>query len=426
MSSQRGTLWLFYVCVVVFTSGCSGCWTNWRESYRYDEKQPFDIYALYELLEARPEGLNILEDSLTVLTTALTNKSSNYVFVGNYAHYTNKSVTALLDFVERGNTAFIAAYELPEDLATHLFGNDCYYSFYDNDERMGSLYLDTVGLQLVLDDEYFELYNIYNYEPQKRSTRYINAGLLCDEALDNEIIGTMEEYNANFMRLNWGKGNFYFHANPIFFTNYYLVDSLHYEYAEACLASTLKEGPVYWDETSRVPPTVARQRNQQRARNQSGGGYNGGRNLLSGNEALSYIQEQGPLALAWYTLIIAALLYVIFKGKRRQRIIPIINRRENASKRFIDTISRLVYQKGHHLALARQELASLRYHLQDRFGVRWKDNDPPPENLAELIGADEKIAKRALIEIRIVQGRNHLTDGELMRFYRSIEPLYRL
>jgi len=425
MSSQRGTLWLFYVCVVIFTSGCSGCWTNWRESYRYDEKQPFDIYALYELLEARPEGLNMLEDSLTVLTTALTDKSSNYVFVGNYAHYTNKSVTTLLDFVEKGNNAFIAADELPEDLASHLFGDDCYYNLLNT--QMGSLMLDTVRVQLTTKGENFELYNIYDFEPWNRNTQYINASLLCDEALDNEIIGTLEDYNANFIRLGWGEGNFYYHANPIFFTNFYLVDSTQYEYPEAVLTSVLEEGPVYWDEVSRVPPTVARQRNQQRARNQpGGGGYNGGRNLLSGNEALSYIQEQGPLALAWYTLILAALLYVIFRGKRRQRIIPIINRRENASKRFIDTISRLVYQKGHHLALARQELASLRYHLQDRFGVRWKDNDPPPENLAKLIGADEEIAERALIEIRIVQGRDNLTDGELMRFYRSIEPLYRL
>jgi len=425
MFSSRGTSWLFYTCVVIFTSGCSGCWTNWRESYRYDEKQPFDTYALYELLEARPEGLVFTEDSLSVLTTGDA-PGANYIFVGNYAYYTDQSVTQLLDFVERGNNAFIAAYELPEDLATHLFGNDCYYSFYDDNERMGSLSLDTVSLHLIPGDEAFKLYNVYDYEARMRSTRYINAGLLCDEALDNEIIGTMEDYNANFIRLNWGEGNFYFHANPIFFTNYYLVDSLQYKYAEASLASTLGEGPVYWDEASRVPPTVARQRNQQRNRNQGGGGYNGGRNLLSGNEALSYIQEQGPLALAWYTLILATLLYVVFRGKRRQRIIPVINRRENSSKRFIDTISRLVYQKGHHLALARQELASLRYHLQDRFGVRWKDNEPPPENLAELIGADEQITNRALIEIRIVQGRNQLTDGELMRFYRSIEPLYRL
>ena len=147
---------------------------------------------------------------------------------------------------------------------------------------------------------------------------------------------------------------------------------------------------------------------------------------MTGNEALSYIQEQGPLALAWYTLIIAALLYVIFRGKRRQRIIPSIDRRENSSKRFIDTISRLVYQKGNHAAIARQELGNLRFHLQEKYGIHWKEGQAPPENLAELTGISPEVAEKALIEIRIVQGKIEIEELALMRFYRAIEPLYKL
>jgi hypothetical protein len=410
---------LFYACVVLFISGCSGCSTNWNESYRYDEKQPYDLFALYELMEARPEGLVFVEDSLTLLRETEA-PSANYVFIGSHAYYNERSVTQLLDFVERGNTAFIAADDLPEDLARHLFGDDCYYSFYDDSERSGILNIDTVVMQFKDEDRDYTLFNVYGYEPRNRPTRYLNGEMLCDTLLDNEVLGTLDYYNINFTRLGWGDGNFYFHNNPIFFTNYYVVDSLQHEYAEAALA-TLNEGPVFWDEASRVPPSVARQAN-----NKQGQGYSGGRNLLTGNEALSYIQKQPPLALAWYTLLLATLLYVIFQGKRRQRIIPIVNQRENSSKRFIDTISRLVYKKGHHIALARQELASLRFFLQNRFNIRWKEGEPPPGNLAGLIGGDKKVAHRALVEIRFVQSKKHLTDGELLRFYHAIEPLYKL
>lgn len=413
----------FYLVVVLLAISSSGCWTSWSESYRYNKEQPFDVYALYELLDARPEGLHFLEDSLALLrdTTAT---GGNYVFVGSYAYYTETSVTDLLDYVERGNNAFIAAYDLPEDLATFLFSDDCYYSFYDENERILLESEDTLQMKLIWDSSAYEVHNVYNFEPYARPTRYINGGLFCDEALDNEIIGTFNEVNINFARLHWGEGDFFIHTNPIFFTNYYLVDSLQYQYAEAAL-SVLGPGPVYWDENSRVPPSAARQRNNRNARNNQQG-YNGGRNLLTGNEALSYVQEQPPLALAWYTLLLATLLYVIFRGKRRQRIIPILHQRENSSKRFIDTISRLVFQKGHHLALARQEVASLRHHLHERFGLRWREGEPPPENLGEAIGAPAELADRALIEIRIVQNRKHLDDHELMRFYRAIEPLYKL
>lgn len=405
------------MCLLTF----SGCPESWAETYEHDGKQPHDLYALKELLAARPEGLNMVEDSLSVLKEA--QERSNYIFVGDYAYYSEKSVTELLNFVEQGNTAFIAAYQLPEDLGYHLFGDACFNDYYlDQNEKYPTLYLDTVPLTLGVDT--FIQYQLWDYLPYPRATNYIDGSLLCDDSFDNEIKGFLAYDNVNFVRLHWGNGDFYFHANPIFLTNYYLADSLRHEYAEATLAA-LGPGPVYWDEYSRVPPSVARQRNNQRNQ-QNQRGYSGGRSLLQGNEALSYIQKQPPLALAWYTLLFSALLFLILKGRRRQRIIPLISRRENSSKRYIDTLSRLVLQSENHGALARQELNALRFYLNDRYGIRWKDGAPPPENLAELLGISEEIASRALIEIRLVQKRAYLEESDLMRFHRAIEPLFQL
>lgn len=398
-----------------------GCPTNWVETYEYDGKNPHDLYALYELLEARPEGLEMVEDSLAVLSDV--EGVSNYIFVGNYAYFNEKSVTELLDFVERGNTAYISAYQLPEDLGYHLFGDACFNDYYlEQNDKYPTLYMDTVMLTLGMDT--FTQYHLWNHKPYKRGANYIDGSLLCDDSFDNEIKGFLQYDNINFVRLHWGEGDFYFNSNPISLTNYYLVDSLRSGYAEAALAA-LGPGPVYWDEYSRVPPAVARQRNTQRNR-QNQRGYNGGRSLLTGNEALSYIQRQPPLALAWYTLLFTVVLFLILKGRRRQRVIPLIAPRENSSKRFIDTMSRLVYQGENHGALARQELNSLRFQLNERYGVRWKEGEPPPENLADLLGISEEVASRALIEIRIVQKKQYLEASDLMRFHRAIEPLFQL
>lgn len=405
------------VCLLTFY----GCPTNWSETYRYDEEDPHDVYALYELLDARPEGLEFVEDSLAVLNDV--SENSNYLFVGDYAYYNEKSVTQLLDFVERGNTAFIAAYQMPEDLGYHLFGDACFNDYYlDQSDKFPVIYLDTVPLDL--QNESYELYHVRNHEPSQRATHHIDPSLLCDEAFDNEILGNVQYENINFVRLHWGEGDFYFHTNPIFLTNYYVADSIRHAYPEAVM-SFLGEGPVYWDEYSRVPPAVARQRNNQRNQ-QNQRQYGGGRNLLTGNEALSYIQNQPPLALAWYTLLISGLLFLIMKGRRKQRIIPAISRRDNSSKRFIDTMSRLVFQGGNHGALARQELGSLRFHLQEKFGIRWKEGEPPPADLAALVGCSPEIAERALIEIRIVQKKDSLETSDLARFHRAIEPLFKL
>ena len=82
MFNGRTSTWVFYLLLVLFASGCSGCFTNWTESYRYNKKQPFDLYALYELMDARPEGRVFLEDSLATLK-GVDAQSGNYIFIGN-------------------------------------------------------------------------------------------------------------------------------------------------------------------------------------------------------------------------------------------------------------------------------------------------------------------------------------------------------
>lgn len=409
----------------------SGCGLDWNENYAYDDENPFDLYVLHELLDARPGEMTMLQDSLPALTEA---EKGSYVFVGNYAYYNERDITHLLDFVERGNNAFIAADELPNELAEMLYGSDCYYEYdyginysskYLDDEKGRPRYRDTVSLTLTGVTDTFEMVNIYKHKPRKTSFNYVEEHLLCDPEIDNESIGTLDTNHIAYVRLNWGAGYFYFNTQPKFFTNYYLVDSTSHRYAEAALAVALDEGPIYWDEASRIAPAIARQRRQ--AKNQANQPRNfRGRNLLSGNETLSYVQNQPALALAWYLIVVAVLLYVFFRGKRRQRIIPIINQRENSSKRFIDTLSRLVYQKGNHAALARQELRSLRFFLQDGYGIRWQPSEPLPANFAELTGASPAVIRRADIEIKIIHEKNSIDETALIRFHRAIEPLFQL
>ncbi len=407
---------------VLFLSGCD----PWTESYAYEGEKAFDTYALYELLEARPEGVVLMDDSLATIREDTT-LSGNYLFVGRNAYYTEREVTQLLDYVERGNNAFLFSYNLPEDLAYHLFGDECYYDrYYDDGDRIEGRYLDTVTFKDFRGTDSL-VQPVFSRRPGQYITTYHLAdALLCDDQLDNEVLLTVDTGLIAGVRLAWGAGQFYYFPNPIYLTNYYLVDSSDQRLARTMLAA-LGPGPVFYDEASRYYPeyddsgSASRRRNRNSQRN-----YTGGRNLLQGNETLLYILEQPPLALAWYTLLAAGLLFVLFRGRRRQRVIPVRLPRENSSKRFIDTISRLIYQKGNHLALARREVGSLRFYLQSRFGIRWREGDPPPENLSELTGTPPEVAERALREIRFVSSASTLGEGDLLRFFRAIEPLYQL
>ncbi|MBB4079035.1 hypothetical protein GGR28_001652 [Lewinella aquimaris] len=402
--------------------GCPS--VDWSESYRYDQQSPFDLYTLYELLAARPEGMTVLRDSLDLerLDTAT---ASNYVFIGHWPFYRERAVTGLLDYVERGNTVFLAATEIPEDLAYHLFGDACYYEEFEDyagygNERFPLVMVDSVTTYRYPAGDSFHLVNIRFWKPTPTALHVVSDRLLCNETLDNQVLGVLHTSGINFVRFGWGRGNFYFHSNPVFFTNWFLVDSTAYRYPEAML-SVIAEGPIYWDEYHR---RYRRDPNSVGGQGATPRNYTGGRNLLNGNRTLLYVLERRELAFAWYTLLAGAILFVVFRGKRRQRIIPIIPPRENGSRRFIDTIGRLLYQKGNHAALARRELAFLRLHLNHRFGVKWAEGDPPPADLASRCGLPPEVVERALLQIRVVSSGKALHDGDLLRFYRAIEPLY--
>ncbi|MCP9234518.1 DUF4350 domain-containing protein [Lewinella sp. JB7] len=402
--------------------GCPS--VNWSESYRYDERNPFDLYALHELLAARPEGMVRLQDSIDFRQLDSV-AATNYLFVGHWPFYREEAVTGLLNYVERGNTAFLAVSELPEDLAYHLFGDDCYYerfgeASYAGQDRFPTVIADSVTAYRYPDGAAFDLVNVRFWRPTPTPLHVIDERLLCDSTLDNRVLGVLDTFGVNFIRVGWGAGDFYVHSNPVFFTNWFLLDSLQYRYAEAML-SVIAEGPVYWDEHHRRyrrdPGTVGSR--QAASRN-----YDGGRNLLDGNPTLLYVQERRELAFAWYTLLAGAILYVLFRGRRRQRVIPPLPARTNDSRRFIDTVSRLLYRRGDHAALARRELASLRQHLNHRLGIHWLEGHPPPADLARRSGLPAAVIEQALTQIRVVTAGKRLRDGDLLRFYRAIEPLY--
>lgn len=398
----------------------SGCGYSWWESYRYNDEQPYDLSAIYQLLQDRPAGLVFNKDTLSALAYD-SNEVSNFLYIGSNIYMDEEDVTGLLGFVEAGNKAFLFTKYIPEDISYHLFGPDCYYYSSYNDSELEYFYTDTVNLRLtntaLLPQDSVSLSFVYDYKPQSHSWPYIPEYWLCDPGFGNETLGTLDSGRVNFLRLRYGDGEIFVHTNPELFTNYYLSDTSRFDYALGVF-SYLGDGPVFWDEYSRNYHLSPSQRNQN-AYNP-----NGGRNLFKDNHALRYILEQPPLALAWYIFLIGGLLYVIFLGKRRQRVVPFRTSPENSSRQFVDTIARLSYQHGNHATLAKREITMFRHFLQERFKVRWTEGTDLPTDLGLRTGLSDEVINHAAKQLRFVSQRDYLEDGDLMLFYRALRPIY--
>ena len=364
---------------------------DWRETYDIQSKEPYGTYAMHQLMSNYfPEkSFNTLDRNISETLPSKTEDISNYVFLG-YGWYLDSARTdRLLEFVDGGNNAFIFARMIPPDLLTSFLDfEDCSDYYFDEDfydEETIETRIRTLGFDGIQDTAvnlrlrhpklkenneykyvefhetergywehitwnqncYFEAEEVYDYEtdsyyytePDDRSREYLSLGYMNDSLI-------------NFVRVPHGDGYFYFHTTPIAFTNYFLKQKKNLKYVNQVLAH-MDEGDVFWDIENNLqssPPAIANtgQSNLQLP-------WNGDRATFNQQTPLQYILSERGFRWAWYLLLGTGVLYLFFRAKRKQRIIPVIEPNKNTSLEFVETIGTLHFQQNDHRQLAMQK-----------------------------------------------------------------------
>lgn len=174
-----------------------------------------------------------------------------------------------------------------------------------------------------------------NYYLQLTDKKLTDSRLLIDKLPDNqgfsyirsdiEILGKTlhkksnneSSISADFVKINFGKGHFYVHSEPLILTNYYVLKSKN-KYLENVL-SYLPDRQTVWFVETDTPLSMSPMR---------------------------FILNNPPLRYAWYLLLLGLLIFVLFNAKRKQRIVPVIEPLKNTSLDFIRSIGNLYLQEG--------------------------------------------------------------------------------
>lgn len=331
-------------------------WT--KKSYAETSEEPYGTQIFHRLLGRYFEGHTLVNLKANVGNELPSDSSGhyNYVFVGEALYLDSLSTRALLDFVARGNTALLASKTIPFDLMNYIYYEECEDAIWNDYAGME----DTV-VQLSLAEPEPRGPTPFHYARQNRPAaytwRHIGRDFFC-EGLPQRPIGYLNDSLVNFADFPHGGGHFLLHTNPVAFSNYSLLRPEARTYAEGVL-SWLSPGDIYWDAVSRVPEAVGRKRNRSNAGGES----------PSEKSPLAYILQQPSLAWAWYLLVGLAGVWLLFRSKRRQRIIPVLPKNENSSFEFINTISNLHFRDRNYQGLCAQSMKLFLAHVRERYGV---------------------------------------------------------
>lgn len=408
----------FAVLVVLGLLGCGSKRHNWAENYKADNKGPYGTSIFFELLKDKEGGskFSVTESKLhKVLPDSAI--ASNYVFIGEALFLDSVDVECLINFVDRGNVAFISSRTIPNNLITRIQFDPCQVGYW---EDYFEIYDTAVAMRLdhpsLLPERTFKARYFKRRTYQSYRWQYIAQDFLCDTLGGLVSIGTFDDGLVNMAMIEYGQGTFVLHTTPLAFSNIQLLDKEGAEYAMLAASHLRPGGHIYWEEYGKVMENVGRMRNDRDS------GYN--RNLAS-ESPLRYILSQPALRWAWYLFLAAGLLYILFRAKRKQKIIPVLDGKPNTSFEFISTVGRMYFLNNDHKKLCALKMKFLQHFLKQRFLLQIKNWDEQ-----EI----EKIIKKTEVGetlIRDIAGTWHQINGFkvvenplLVKFHILIDQFY--
>lgn len=395
---------------------------KWTITLDREDKRPYGTFLAYESLkfyfseaeiEALPSGFRY-----TNMDAGMRNNDSGIsllILEGIGCYLSEREWNDLKDFASRGNEVMIFASSFDEKLEKDLeftkmlagdernFPNTGFKSFSNNDRLI---------LSDMMDRKFgYEGRSIKGYFTITPDTGDDAAEINTDddELKNNEqedhvaTIPDLLGYSGgkpNFIRYATGDGHISLHAAPLTLTNYFLLQDGNTRYIDG-LWRTLppKINHIYWD-------SFTTRRSQA--------------------SSIDILWQHPATRLALTLAIIAISLYVLFEGKRKQRIITVIPPVRNDSVSFVETVGRLYYNKGNHVNLANKIVQQFLEWVRSNYFINTNLLDEHFINQFTIKSGQSEMVSRWITGTinDIKKGQAKIDDSYLYNLYSVTQKIY--
>lgn len=360
---------------------------DWSPSYQNNETIPFGTQGVYELLPSLMRQQSVESTRLPVynlLTESKLPNKSNYIAVCQSFDAGAIDTRELLGYVAKGNTVFLSAYSFSDTLSRALgFKADVKDPFKADTTLRSNFVLPALMHQ-----------GGYNF----RHDDGRNFLVVKKPKSGITVLARNARNEAIFIKIPHGKGFVYIHNLPLALTNYYLFQPASADYMAKAF-SFLPAQPTYWDEYQKQ-----------------------GRFGDDEQSVLRYIHTQPALDWAYYIVLFGLLLYVIFAGKRTQRIIPVVVPPRNTSLEFVKTVGRLYFQQGNHDNVTNKKIRYFLATLRERYGLNTSVLDAEfTHTLTHKSGAPAEVVERLVLMLNQANRAAYLTEADLRVINAAME-----
>ncbi|WP_212006587.1 DUF4350 domain-containing protein [Chitinophaga sp. HK235] len=322
--------------------------------------------------------------------TELHGSNNAYIIVANELFATERDVESMLYYASLGNFLFISVNRMDPLLAKKLkFTVVDGENFQQKKSNTAQRYKDPS----------LDLDTAFSYMGMISGSYF--SGI---DTATTTVFGMNYKSRPNFIGMAYGDGFVYVSLNPYTFSNYFLLHQKNIGAQEIQMSYLPDDATnVYWDDF-----------------------YSHQYGPQSGDFSEWQVLMRYP-AMRWalWLAVLLLLLYVIFEGKRRQRIIPEKPVLANNSLEFVDAVGQLYYQQRNNYNLAHKMIIHLLEYIRSRYYLNTNHlNDQFVEALAKKAAMPEITIRELFSMLHQIQLAGEVSDEQLKDFYQLIQHFY--
>jgi uncharacterized protein DUF4350 len=362
---------------------------DWTVTLSKEDKNPYGSYVFFQLLKDLFPAASIQSFRLPVYDQINNYSDSNtaYLLIDPQLKFSKEDIDEMLNYVVTGNYVFISSFEVSKRISDslHVEANRR-FTFKDKD----SVRINFVNPALHAANDYrFNRLTIDEYFEKFDTSHSV-------------VLGTNQFKDANFIKMPYGNGAFFLHANPLCFSNYFMLTRNNAAYTSTALSfipADVKK--IYWDEYYKSGPTGPQ-------------------------TPLRFILSNIYLRWAYRIALIAMLVFVFFEMKRRQRIIPVIPPLRNSTLDFVQTVGGVYFNQHDNRNIAAKKIQYLMDYIRSHFYLQTTNLDEEfVQSLIKKSGIDEEEIKSLINDINYVINNGYVSDDILLQINKSIESFYK-
>jgi len=385
---SKKVLWIFGIALlaIIVTELVRPQPIDWRSSYTSFDKIPLGSYILYEespaLFSNKTE--RVLEDPYVFLSRKNHENNSAYFFINDIIYFDKRQSEKILEYVKKGNTVFISSRKITGDLSDSL--------------KVGGKTSNTI-LEEELLPQFFspslKQDSPYPFKKAVYKSYFTKIDTVNTKALGYFNSEKEKPKDLNYISVQYGKGKFLLHSLPEAFSNYYMLKKNN-QYAASVL-SYVNADVIYWDEYLKT-----------------------GRKVVT--SPMRFVLNQAPLTWAYYILIGSLLIFILFKGKREQRIIPVRKPLENTSVEFTKTIGDLYFQHKDYENIIAKKITYFMESVRSQFFLDTSNISEDFITKLAIKSSNTEDDTRELIElIKHLKEKSFHTEEDLLNLNKKIE-----